>query len=92
MCGRFSLTADLSELARRLEFEGNWLELEPNYNVAPTQNVLTVIDDGENRRGGFMSWGMIPHSAKTPSIGSRMINAQGRDRCPEARLPQRLQT
>ena len=76
MCGRFSLTADLGELARRFEFEGNWNELEPNYNVAPTQNVLTVIDDGDNRRGGFMRWGLIPHWAKTPSIGSRMINAR----------------
>ncbi len=76
MCGRFSLTADLAELARRFEFQGNWLELEPNYNVAPTQNVLTVIDDGENRRGAYMRWGMIPHWAKTLSIGSRMINAR----------------
>ena len=76
MCGRFSLTADLAELARRFEFEGNWSELEPNYNVAPTHNILTFIDDGENRRGGFMRWGLIPHWAKTPSIGSRMINAR----------------
>ena len=76
MCGRFSLTADLGELARRFEFEGDWLELEPNYNVAPTQNVLTVIDAGENRRGGFMRWGLIPHWARTPAVGSRMINAR----------------
>ena len=75
MCGRFSLTADLGELARRFEFDGNLLDLEPNYNVAPTQNVLTVIG-GENRRGGFMRWGLIPHWAKSDSIGSRMINAR----------------
>ena len=75
MCGRFSLTADLGELARRFEFDGNLLDLEPNYNVAPTQNVLTVIG-GENRRGGFMRWGLIPHWANTASIGSRMINAR----------------
>ena len=75
MCGRFSLTADLGELARRFEFDGNRLDLEPNYNVAPTQNVLTVVG-GENRRGGFMRWGLIPHWAKNASIGSRMINAR----------------
>ena len=75
MCGRFSLTADLGELARRFEFDGNLLDPESNYNVAPTQNVLTVIG-GENRRGGFMRWGLIPHWAKTASIGSRMINAR----------------
>ncbi len=75
MCGRFSLTADLGELARRFEFDGNLLDLEPNYNVAPTQNVLTVIG-GDNRRSGFMRWGLIPHWAKSDSIGSRMINAR----------------
>ena len=75
MCGRFSLIADLGELARRFEFDGNQLDLEPNYNVAPTQNILTVVG-GENRRGGFMRWGLIPHWAKSVSIGSRMINAR----------------
>ena len=75
MCGRFSLTADIGELASRFEFDGNRLDLEPNFNVAPTQNVLTVLG-GENRRGGFMRWGLIPHWAKTASIGSRMINAR----------------
>ena len=75
MFGRFSLTSDLVELSRRFEFDGNLLELEPNYNVAPTQNVLTVVG-GENRRGGFMRWGLIPHWAKSASIGSRMINAR----------------
>ena len=75
MCGRFSLTANLGELASRFEFDGNRLDLEPNFNVAPTQNVLTVLG-GENRRGGFMRWGLIPHWAKTASIGSRMINAR----------------
>ena len=62
-------------MARRFEFDGECLELEPNYNAAPTQNVLTVVGS-ENRRGGFMRWGLIPHWAKTPSIGSRMINAR----------------
>ena len=75
MCGRFSLTADLGELASRFEFDDNRLDLEPNFNVAPTQNVLTVLG-GEDRRSGFMRWGLIPHWAKTASIGSRMINAR----------------
>ena len=65
----------MGELARRFEFDGNLLDLEPNYNVAPTQNVLTVVG-GENRRGGFIRWGLIPHWAKTASNGSRMINAR----------------
>ena len=41
MCGRYSLIADLGELARRFEFDGDWLIFESAYNVAPTQEVLT---------------------------------------------------
>ena len=75
MCGRYSLTTDLGELVLRFEFDGDRLTFEPAYNVAPTQDVLTVVG-GETRRGGFMRWGLIPHWAKSASIGSRMINAR----------------
>ena len=75
MCGRYSVIADLGELARRFEFDGDWLKFEAAYNVAPTHDVLTVVG-GEARRGGFMRWGLIPHWAKNTSIGNRMINAR----------------
>ena len=75
MCGRYSLIADLGELARRFEFDGDWDNFEAKYNVAPTQDVLTVVG-GETRRAGFMRWGLIPHWARDPRIAARMINAR----------------
>ena len=75
MCGRYSLIADLGELARRFEFEGDWLDFESSFNVAPTQQVLTVVG-GDERRAGFMRWGLVPHWSKDMKIGSRMINAR----------------
>lgn len=75
MCGRYSLIADLGELARRFEFDGDWLAFESTYNVAPTHNVLTVVG-GDTRRAGYMRWGLIPRWAKDAKIGSRMINAR----------------
>ena len=75
MRGRYSLIADLGELAKRHEFDGDWLAFDSKYDFAPTQEVLTVVG-GENRRAGYMRWGLIPHWAKNASIGSRMINAR----------------
>ena len=76
MCGRYSLIADIQELARQFEFDGTGFENSPRYNVAPTQSVLTVTNR-EERQGEFMRWGLIPSWAKDPSIGNRMINARG---------------
>ncbi|MDE2937348.1 MAG: SOS response-associated peptidase [Chloroflexota bacterium] len=76
MCGRYSLIADIQDLARQFEFDGTGFENSPRYNVAPTQSVLTVTNRDE-RQGEFMRWGLIPSWAKDASIGSRMINARG---------------
>ncbi len=75
MCGRYSLIMTIGELQNRFEFDGERLGYAPSYNIAPTQNVLTVVG-GEERRGGYMRWGLIPFWAKDKSIGSRMINAR----------------
>ena len=75
MCGRYSLTTDLGELTQRFEFDGDWDAFERRYNIAPTQDVLTVVG-GESRRGGYMRWGLIPSWAKDKSMSSRMINAR----------------
>ena len=75
MCGRYSLIADIGELAERFEFDGNGLNHAPGYNIAPTQMALTVTN-GEGRRASYMRWGLIPSRAKSASGGSRMINAR----------------
>ena len=75
MCGRYSLIADISELQERFDFDSSGLTHAPRYNVAPTQMALTVTN-GSGRRGSYMRWGLIPPWAKSPSVGSRMINAR----------------
>lgn len=75
MCGRFTLTAEVSALQESFP----WLyippEITPRYNIAPTQPVAVVANDGKNRLD-FYTWGLIPAWAKDPQIGSRMINAR----------------
>lgn len=76
MCGRFTLTSDPAQLS--VEFGGLVLpdDYRPRYNIAPTQNVLAVVAGPEGLRAGWLRWGLIPHWAKDPTIGNRLINAR----------------
>jgi putative SOS response-associated peptidase YedK len=76
MCGRFTLTADLDQLEERFSFHGTNLSFKPRYNIAPSQPVLTVINNEGENRAGLLRWGLIPAWAKDPAIGDRMINAR----------------
>ena len=75
MCGRFTLTASPAELAETFAEFTPPDELQPRYNIAPTQPVAAVANDGQNKIEYF-HWGLIPFWAKDPAIGNRMINAR----------------
>jgi putative SOS response-associated peptidase YedK len=76
MCGRFTRTIDVEIVARR--FGVAVIEVAaapPRYNIAPTQPVIVVGDDG-HRYLTEMHWGLIPSWAKDRSVGNRLINAR----------------
>lgn len=75
MCGRFTLTTNLGTIAKRFGVARFLEEVGPRYNIAPTQAVIVVNDDG-TRNLTPMQWGLIPSWAKDPAIGNRMINAR----------------
>ncbi len=75
MCGRFTLTADPATLQSAFPFVTVPTEITPRYNIAPTQPVAVIPNDGRNAVDFFV-WGLIPFWAKDPSIGNRMINAR----------------
>ena len=67
MCGRFTLTTNLGAIATRFGVSRFLEEVghAPRYNVAPTQSVIVVNDDG-TRHLTQMRWGLIPSWAKAP--------------------------
>jgi len=75
VCGRFTLTTNLGAIAKRFGVARFLEEVGPRYNIAPTQTVIVVNDDG-TRHLAQMRWGLIPSWAKDPAIGNRMINAR----------------
>ena len=77
MCGRFVSASPPDQIARYFDAvtEGERV-LEPSYNVAPTNDVYAVLNDGGVRRLETLHWGLVPFWAKDPSVGNRMINAR----------------
>ena len=79
MCGRFAVTTDPAALAEKIEAINEARAAEstgPNYNVAPTTTITTVVrrhdepDDEPTRRVRPMRWGLIPPWAKAGSDGA----------------------
>jgi putative SOS response-associated peptidase YedK len=75
MCGRFTLTATPDQLQDAFPQFNVPQQMTPHFNIAPSQPIPVVANDGANRVDYF-SWGLIPSWAKDPSIGNKMINAR----------------
>ncbi len=76
MCGRFAFYSP-SEAAVALFGVSTSIEIEPRFNIAPTQYVAAIRDDENKERELVMlRWGLVPFWAKDAKIGNRMINAR----------------
>jgi putative SOS response-associated peptidase YedK len=75
MCGRFAFYSP-HEAVTRLFGVASAPEIEPRYNIAPTQYVAAVRETGGPRELAMLYWGLVPSWAKEKAIGARMINAR----------------
>ena len=93
MCGRFAVTTDPALLAEKIKAIDEATSTQsspgtPNYNVAPTATIATVVsrhtdpDDEPTRRVRLMRWGLVPPWAKPgpdgapETKGPQLINAR----------------
>ncbi len=74
MCGRISLS-EIDRFFIRYSIQHPILRLEPHYNISPGMMVPVVIRQSPNQ-AVLMRWGLVPHWAKDPKIGYRLINAR----------------
>lgn len=87
MCGRFTHYYTWRDLHRLMRLTTAFsalpppeLDLTPRYNVAPTQRAPVVRQDAKGERSAAsLTWGLVPHWAKDPTIGSRLINARSEE-------------
>ncbi len=75
MCGRFVVNIPPEELAVIFGLQ-IVPQLEPRYNVAPTQQVAAVRSEADHNLLDLMKWGFVPSWSKDISFGSHMINAR----------------
>lgn len=75
MCGRFTLAVNPEQIRSSFPWLNVPDQLQPRYNVAPTQPIAVVPNDGADRLDFFV-WGLVPSWAKDPAIGNKLINAR----------------
>lgn len=76
MCGRFTSASPPADYSTYFHAEQVAEPLDPSYNVAPTNDVYVVVEDGGVRRLDTFRWGLVPFWAKDLKVGSKMINAR----------------
>jgi putative SOS response-associated peptidase YedK len=90
VCGRYAATKDPATLAAEFDAYDATEDHAPeaDHNVAPTKDVLAVVQRHPRDESGkpdpdttvrslrVMRWGLIPVWAKDRSIGAKMINAR----------------
>ena len=75
MCGRYAFYSP-AEAVRQYFSVDSELDLQPRYNITPTQDVPVIRRRDGGRELVLLHWGLVPFWAKEKSIGNRMINAR----------------
>ncbi len=76
MCGRYYLAEESKRIYQRFSIKlptpDKQFPLDPMYNIAPGSLVPVVTQNNIE----LMKWGLIPHWAKDPRIGYKLINTR----------------
>jgi len=75
ICGRFEVHSSLEIIAQIFGIDDITFDFRPSYNIAPSQDILLVLNNG-NRRIIQSRWGFVPSWSKDLSSGYKMINAR----------------
>lgn len=75
MCGRFVISSPAVKLAGMLGLD-QVEAMPPRYNIAPTQPIPVLRQEGDRRSLMLMRWGFLPGWVKDPREFSLIINAR----------------
>jgi len=75
MCGRYVLN-DPTLAGEEFRIEIDSPPWKPNYNVAPSQEVMVIDEQDGKRIAVSMQWMLVPHWSKTRKLKYPTINAR----------------
>jgi len=76
VCGRYSITKDLTELEKLVKFICKVVDFRPRYNIAPRSHVPVLVWENNETVLKNMRWGLIPSWSKDEKIGDKLTNAR----------------
>ena len=74
MCGRFTLTSEITELQDHFK-AGGPVKFHSSYNVSPSHEIPVIRAGGSGREIVACRWGLVPHWSK-PDSSYKAINAR----------------
>ncbi|WPR73641.1 SOS response-associated peptidase [Algoriphagus sp. NG3] len=74
MCGRYSLSKSKEELEERFQAE-MLSDINPRYNIAPTQ-LVPVVTAQSPKGFSYFYWGITPEFGKNRPVAQKLINAK----------------
>jgi putative SOS response-associated peptidase YedK len=76
MCGRFELHSAFEIIARIFGLTGGVLTVPTGFNIAPGQDIATIVNDSGTNRLTTCHWGFVPPWGNELNDGYKMINAR----------------
>ncbi len=76
MCSRYKLTTPTSVIVEDFGIRSGRPNLEPRYNIAPTQTAPIVRATPSGRQIAMVRWGLIPAWARDSKMAASTINAR----------------
>ena len=78
MCGRFTRNYTWAEIAALYRLTSITSNVQPNFNVCPTDTVDVILRDGDERSVLPMRWGLVPNWWKKPLKEMRVATFNAR--------------
>jgi|GEM_PF-2624329 len=77
MCGRFVGYRNIEQLKQYFPIDRSACEFTANFNVAPGQEILAIVRQGNSNVLDKFHWELVPFRAEDTAMSRSMMNKKG---------------